>query len=111
MSKWFVTGTFVIARAHSESESVGHARVTLGRQSEAVPWLPSSVSTEHRPSVTLRADVFPQEAVLPEDYTPEQVAREAWSSITEWVKDGYQPVLTVRMEDGTEHKVDLGQTP
>lgn len=111
MTKWTVTGTFVVVEAHTESESVDDTQETSGEQSEEEPWSPVPVTPEHRPSVTLRADVFPQEALLPEGYTPEQVAREAWSSIAEWVKDGYQPLLTVRMEDGTEHVVDLEQTP
>ena len=111
MTRWIVTGSFVVVEADTESESVEHAPETSSRQSEAEPWSPTSGTTEHHPSVTLRADVFPEEAVLPEDYTPEQVAREAWVSIAEWVKDGYQPLLTVRMEDGTEHIVDLGRTP
>ncbi len=111
MTKWFVSGTFVVVEADTESESVDRAQETLGWHLEAHPWSPTPDTTEHRPTVTLRADVFPQEAMLTEGYTPEQVAREAWSSITEWVEDGYQPVLTVRMEDGTEHLVDLGRTP
>ena len=111
MTKWIITGSFVVVEAHTEIESVEHVQQTSSRPSETEPWSPTCGTTEHRPSVTLRADVFPEEAVLPADYTPEQVAREAWLSITEWVKDGYQPLLTVRMEDGTEHIVDLGRTP
>jgi len=111
MTKWIVTGTSVVVEADTESESVDRAQETSGWQWGAEPWSPTPVTTEHRPTVTLQADVFPQEAMLPGDYTPEQVAREAWSSITEWVEDGYQPVLTVRMEDGTEHLVDLGRAP
>jgi hypothetical protein len=111
MSKWIVTGTFVVVDADTESDSVDRAQETPGCQWEQHPWAPRSATAEHRLTVTLRADVFPQEAMLPEDYTPEQVAREAWSSIKEWVEDGYQPTLRVRMEDGTEHLVDLGRAP
>ncbi len=111
MSKWIVTGTFVVVDADPESGSVDRAQEAPGGPWEAHPWAPRPATAEHRLTVTLQADVFPQEAMLPEDYTPEQVAREAWSSITEWVEDGYQPILTVRMEDGTEHLVDLGCAP
>lgn len=74
---------------------------------------------EHRPTATLQVDIFPEDSFLLDadddemdenDYTPEQVAREAWSNISDWVMQGYQPVITVTMPDGTEHLIDTEET-
>lgn len=75
----------------------------------------SDTNTHHTPTVTLQADVFPEDSFLldPENeglttYTPEQVALEAWENqIAAWVRDGYRPILTVHMPDGSNHDVDL----
>lgn len=84
--------------------------------------------TEHRPFATLQADIFPEDSFLldadeklemgveegdeqfEDTYTPEQVAREAWSNIIDWVNNGYRPVLTVTMPDGSTHDIDLERT-
>lgn len=77
--------------------------------------------TDHRPTVTLQIDVFPEDTFLLDNvdenwevdpggdiYTPRQVAVEAWNDIIQWVRDDYLPVLTVLMPDGTSHEIDLG---
>lgn len=61
--------------------------------------------SEHRPTVDIRCDVFPDDAT--EDCTPEQAAVAAWSNVKDWVANGYLPVVTVTMHDGSQHDVDL----
>jgi hypothetical protein len=70
------------------------------------------MNTEHRPTVTIQLDVFLDEGPLGDiaDPTPADVAREAWSSVGDWLSTGYQPVVTVAMPDGSTHDVDLEAT-
>lgn len=72
--------------------------------------------SEHRPTVTLQIDIFPEDSFLLDDedsdlprveYTPLEVAAEAWERIGGWAAEGYMPVLTVIMPDGTRVDVDL----
>ena len=63
--------------------------------------------SQHRPTVAFECDVFPDETNEFAVRTPAQVAAAAWSDVKDWVANGYQPVVTVHMEDGTEHIVDL----
>ena len=57
--------------------------------------------------LTLQGDVFPEDSLFVDDYTPEEVAREFWSNVITWVDMGYLPVVTVLMPDGTSHDIDL----
>lgn len=59
--------------------------------------------SEHRPTVTIQIDVFPED----EGLEPEQIASLAWSDVQDWVHSGYRPVVTVTMEDGKSLDVDL----
>ncbi len=69
--------------------------------------------SEHRPTATIQVDVFPEDSILLDDdsdgttYTPRDVAREAWANIQGWVDNGYQPIITVTMPDGSSHDIDL----
>lgn len=69
------------------------------------------MSGEHRPTVLLQADVFPEDSFLLDsedaEITPWAVAVEAWSNIMDWAAQGYQPIVTVLMPDGSEHTIDL----
>lgn len=68
---------------------------------------------EHRPTVILQIDIFPEDSFLLDGdeervtYTPEEVAVEAWNNIQAWAEEGYQPVMEVFMPDGTQHLVDI----
>lgn len=63
----------------------------------------------HRPSALVEADVFIEESDFENGWTYEDVAEAAWDDICDWVRNGYLPVLLVKMPDGTEHVVDLDQ--
>ena len=41
------------------------------------------------------------------DVTAQEVAREAWSQICSWVREGYLPIITVILPDGSKATVDL----
>jgi hypothetical protein len=63
----------------------------------------------------LQCDVFPEESLLSlgdvlnesGSYVPDQVAVAAWSEVCDWVTNGYFPVVTVLMPDGSEHTIDV----
>lgn len=63
--------------------------------------------SQHGPTALVHCDVFPDTIAV----TPRQVAEAAWSDIKDWVRNGYQPVLTVVMEDDSLHDVDLSEEP
>lgn len=60
--------------------------------------------SEHRPTAALEGDVFPE---ADKQWTPEQVAEAFWEDVQSWVDNGYLLVVTVTMEDGSTHEVDL----
>lgn len=61
-----------------------------------------TTATQHRPLMTLHLDVFG-----PDSPTPREAAETGWDTVRRWVREGYEPIVTVAMPDGTKHEIDL----
>lgn len=65
------------------------------------------------PIVTITVEIFPEDSILVDrdeddlEYTPAEVANEAWGHIQDWVVNGFRPNVRVTMPDGTEVQVNL----
>jgi hypothetical protein len=73
------------------------------------------MSEQHLPTVILQCDVFPEDHPVYDQHdsedqgscTPNHVALMAWMEVCDWVANGYFPMVTVLMPDGSRHEIDV----